>query len=388
VNPAVVVLAYNRPAALQRLLDSVAAASYPTGGAVPLVISIDPGGDGDVAQLAERFPWPHGEKKVMVAETHLGLVAHFHRAGALATTYGSIILLEDDLVVSPAYYSFAGSALDFYRDDDRIAGISLYALWFNGYNHLPFVPFPDAADVFFLQIPFYVGQAFTAAQWDHYRTWRATAASTLTPDDPLHPLLLEFGPEEWFPERIKYLAATGRFCVYPRESLSSGYGDAGTHFERPSRWFQAPMQRFERAPRFIQLSDSVAVYDAFFEMLPDRMKRLAPAIHTGDFDVDLYASKPGHAFSHDRVLTSRTSRAPLARFGRDAWPMEANVIDQVPGEEIVLSRVADLRWGWWEDLRVEGTLSDYFARGRVRSWRRRVAFTLLQRLGRRARSGR
>ena len=378
MTPAVVVLAYDRPRALERLLTSIAGAAYP-GERVPLVISIDPGGSREVGRLAEHFSWSHGRKQVLVADRHLGLVAHVERASDLAREHGAIILLEDDLVVSPSYYSYAASALDFYREDPRIAGVSLYALWFNGYNHFPFLPLLDGADVFFLQIPYTQGYAFSAQQWARFLDWRTHVGddSRPGPRDPLHPMLLEFGAEEWFPERLKYLVATDRYFVYPRESLTTGFGDVGTHFTRTSRWFQVPLQEFKTSFGFAPLDASAAVYDSFFEILPDRLRRLAPNLDLDDCDIDLYGSKPAHVTRHRRVVTSRRSRAPEVQFGRVMWPLEANVAHQVPGREIVLSRTADVRRGRWEDVRVHKELHEYFTRGRGLPRRLRWAFRLL-----------
>ncbi|MBI4503090.1 MAG: glycosyltransferase family 2 protein [Gemmatimonadetes bacterium] len=364
MNPAIVVLAYNRPAPLQRLLDSIARGLYPPGSQVPLVLSIDSGGNPEVLRIARRFQWPHGEKNIVVAQAHLGLVEHFHRAGDLTSEFGSVVLLEDDVVVSPAFYQYASGALAFYADDDRIAGVSLYALWFNGYNHLPFVPLLDVSDIFFLQIPYTQGQAFTSGQWARYLAWRAANDPKPARGDPLHPLLFQFGPEEWFPERVKFLGTTARYFVYPRESLSTGFGDPGTHFAHGSRWFQVPVQAFKMQHRFIPLDESPAVYDTFFEILPDRLRRLAPSLPEAGFDVDLYASKPPGALRQDLVLSSRRSRAPLGSWGRVMWPQEANVAQEVPGDDIALSPRADLRWSRWEELRLQKALHDYFTRGR------------------------
>jgi hypothetical protein len=332
-----------------------------------------------VLRLAQEFQWPYGAKRVVVADTHLGLVGHFHRACALAGEYGSIVLLEDDLVVAAPYYTYASGALHAYAHDDRIAGVSLYALWFNGYNHLPFVPLADAGDVFFLQIPYYVGQAFTDAQWTRYTTWRAAGDPAPSPRDPLHPMLLKFGPEEWFPERIKFLAATDRLFVFPRESLCTGFGDAGTHFVRPSRWLQTPLQQRKMQHRFTPLADSDAVYDSFFEIFPDRLRRLTPGLPPAAFDVDLYGTKPARALRSDLVVTARRSRAPLASWGRVMWPAEANIVQGVAGDEIVVSRPADVCRGWWEDVRLHKGLHDYFTRGRTLSRRRRWLFSLVDR---------
>jgi hypothetical protein len=340
-----------------------------------------------VPEVAERFAWPHGPKRVVTADSHLGLVGHFQRAGALTREYGAIILLEDDLVVARPYYRYASQALAYYGADDRIAGVSLYALWFNGYNHLPFVPQSDAADVFFLQIPYYVGQAFTEGQWARYAAWRAASDPTPTARDPIHPTLLTFAPDEWFPERVKFLATTDRYFVFPRESLATGYGDAGTHFDRPSRWVQAPLQQFKLEHRFTPFEASAAVYDAFFEIHPERLRRLAPSLPPDPFDVDLYGTKPEAALRRECVATSRRSRAPLAGWGRVLWPMEANLLHAIAGDDIVLSRRADVRRGRWEELRLQWALYDYFSRGRRLPRRLQWAYALFDRWQRIARRG-
>lgn len=181
MKPAIVVVAYNRPMALRRLLDSLAALhGVPD---VPLVISIDRGGeqfDAVVAE-AEQFTWPLGEKRVLVRERPLGLVAHVFACGDLVDEFGAIILLEDDLVVSPMLYCYAASALAFYADDPHIAGISLNALWFHGITHAPFTPYLDDGDVFFMQVAWFQGQAYTQQQWAAFRQWRETAVTQILP---------------------------------------------------------------------------------------------------------------------------------------------------------------------------------------------------------------
>ena len=75
-HPAIVVVTYNRPDSLKRLLGSLSKARYPDG--VPLVISID-GGDSheeEVVKIAGEFPWPHGKKEVICHEKNLGLRKH------------------------------------------------------------------------------------------------------------------------------------------------------------------------------------------------------------------------------------------------------------------------------------------------------------------------
>jgi len=74
-------------------------------------------------------------------------------------------------------------------------------------------------------------------------------------------------------------------------SLSTGCGDAGTHFNRTVTFFQAALQRSKQTYTFKNLDDSVCVYDSFFEILPDRLNRLNERLSAYNYDVDLYATK-------------------------------------------------------------------------------------------------
>ncbi|MBI3176825.1 MAG: hypothetical protein HYZ35_02430, partial [Chloroflexi bacterium] len=114
MKPAIVLSAYNRPQALERLLASLQKAAYPAEGGIPLVISIDGGKNGihpEVRNVAEQFVWPFGPKEVLCHERHLGLVGHVLFCGGLTGTYGDVIFLEDDLLVSPVFYAYATQAL-------------------------------------------------------------------------------------------------------------------------------------------------------------------------------------------------------------------------------------------------------------------------------------
>lgn len=380
-TPSIVVAAYNRPRALARLLGSLRRVQYPAGGRVRLVISVD-GADGEdaanaeVRALAQDTQWPFGPKDVIVHERRLGLAAHVFACWALAEALGDLVFLEDDFVVSPAFYAYAAQTLDFYRADDRIAALALYALWFNGYTHEPFTPLADGGDVFFLQVPFFQGLAFTREQAARFAAWRSAGRERPAPGDPLHPLFFRFPLTDWYPVLARYVVTTGRFVVYPRVSLCLGMGDPGTHFAQPTAFFQAPLLQARVEFRLRALDDSLAVYDSFFEPLPERLDRMTDALRGVAYAVDLYAAKPRELLRSDFALTARPRRAALRTFGRVLWPMEANVIDGTPGDEIALCRVQDLEWGWWADVQARQGLDRYFARGRGLGWRRRWLYRL------------
>src|SRR5690606_15530719 len=239
-------------------------------------------------------------------------------AGGLTREYGSIVLLEDDLTVSPAFYEFATAVLGAYGDEERVAGCCLYGLWFNGFTLEPFMPIEDGHDVFFLGVPHTQGLCFSAAQWSAFEaSWRPGA---VRPHPALHPAFLDFPPDEWFPALASYLAEAGRYFVFPRVSLTVGWGDAGAHFARGTSWFQTPLQYGHRRYSLPTLEEAVGVYDGFFELLPDRLRRLAPSLPAAGFDVDINATKQPANLRADLVLTSRPVRSAVKTYGLEMYP--------------------------------------------------------------------
>jgi hypothetical protein len=365
VLPAIVVNAYNRPAELEHLLHSLQQAVYPVDAQVPLIISIDHGGDPAVRALAENLVWPHGPHEVIVQAQHLGLVRHFFACGDLTQRYEDIIYLEDDLLVSPVFYAYAAQALDFYRHDDRIAGMALYGLWFNGYTQQPFVPLSDGSDAFFVQVPYTLGLVLTRAHWINFTTWQHASHSTPSPMPPIHEAWSRFDQADWFPPLARFVIATDRYFVYPRVSHVTGGDQVGTHFPRASRFLLTPLQRGKLAYDFKTLDEAAAVYDSFFELQPDRLNRLTDQLRDYDYTLDLYGTKSRANLRTEYVLTSRPCRRPIASFGKTAWPVEMNVIERVPGAEIGLCRVDDVRWDCVAQLQLWHSQYEYFARGRV-----------------------
>ena len=100
---AIVAVGYNRKKSLERLLSSLEVAYYQHED-IPLVISIDASGDEEVYALAREYNWTHGEKYVNIQQERLGLKNHIYQCGDLTKYFKAIILLEDDLYVSPYFY--------------------------------------------------------------------------------------------------------------------------------------------------------------------------------------------------------------------------------------------------------------------------------------------
>ncbi|MFS4418541.1 glycosyltransferase [Maribacter sp. 2307ULW6-5] len=333
--PAIVVVAYNRPRSLQRLLTSINKAHFPNQD-IPLIISIDRATDNQaVLALAQAHPWPHGEKKVLYQEANLGLRKHVLQCGDLTRAHGSIIMLEDDLYVSPLFYEYAVQALNFSADDLRIGGVSLYNHQLNVHARKNFAPLEDGYDNWYFQFASSWGQAWTEDQWSRFRNWYAEdhhlAANAAIPQN-----VRDWSEKSWLKYFIAFLIETDRYFLYPKISLTSNFSDTGTHVGEDSTAFQLPLlYAHKKQYHFSPLSKSGAVYDAFFE-------NTALADHLGlerkALCVDLYKYRsPSELKGYPYVLTGQQlPYQVLKTFGRSLKPMDANILEDIEGNDLAL----------------------------------------------------
>lgn len=365
-SPAIVVAAYNRPASLLRLLNGLSKAHYPDT-PIPLHISIDQSYASDVANTAHQFEWVHGPKEVVVHEEHLGLRTHLLHCGDLSNQYGSIILLEDDLYVSPEFYRYSVASLAAYHSAPRIAGISLYHYECAESTQLPFRPLEDGNDLYFMQWPSSWGLAIDRDQWSAFRGWlrvgdlrglddasglegangigEGKAVTTEKLDKWLPKFVQSWEPGSWKKLFVAYLRAKDLYFVYPRISLSTHFGEPGPHTILKG-FQQSPLLSRKKNWKWIGLDESQAIYDSWFELLPQCLKAVQPDLASYDLTVDLYGMKEESALDSEYVLTTRWVDAQLQeqsalvprKYALELLPVVQNVISGLEGHEIFLVR--------------------------------------------------
>lgn len=334
-------MAYNRPHTLQRLLNSLAEATHPA--EVPLIISIDRSDSDEVLQVAERFDWQPGSKEIIAHDTNLGLKRHALACGDLTERYEYVIFLEDDLLVAPAYYSFAQQAIARYADETAIAGVSLYTFGYYEQAAIPFVPLIDDRDVYFLQYPASWGSVLFRRSWQQFRHWLDQGQQILPTDRLPVGVKKYWSDQSWVKYYLKYLVTHGLYYLYPRTSFSTTFSDAGAHHREANTKYQVAMQlAADVAPRWVDFDDSFCVYDAFFELLPDRLNRLTSALVAYDYIVDLNATKEPHLYTEEYVLTTRPVQHSIASYAYQLRPAAMNVIRQLPGDAIRLARTEEV----------------------------------------------
>lgn len=330
-KPAIIVVAYNRPRSLNRILQSLSEAQYETAD-IPLIISIDHGDNEEVISLAKQFEWQHGTKTVVCQEKNLGLKKHILQCGDLTRQYGDIIMLEDDLYVAKTFYGYACAALEFAEGREHIAGISLYNHLFNVHARELFEAVNDGYDNWYFQFASSWGQAWSEKQWQGFRSWlEQNDGKTLTADNvPAN--VSGWSDKSWLKYFIKYMIDNDCYFMYPRISYTTNFFDEGTHSERAQTDFQVPLSEgIRRAFCFSDLSESEAVYDAFFENI--RLKKML-GVSEEEIQIDLY----GYQQTKKRyILTPKSlSYRVVKSFGCKLRPMDLNIIKQIPGDELFL----------------------------------------------------
>lgn len=344
--PALVVALYNRVIPSQRLLNSLAEAIYPQG-EIPLVISIDNdfNRNKDVLELANQFDWKHGSKEVIYHENNLGLRDHFNYCGDLTERFGAIIFLEDDLFVSPYFYDYTLQALDFYLEDERVAGISLfnYTRIEKKFNPWPFSAIDDGYDNYFLQHASW-GQVWTQKIWKPYKEWYKVYGKPeyINSLELVPPMIRSWQDSSWKKNYISHMILHGKYYVFPRVALATNFDDVGTHRRSNTVHYQSPLLVQKKQFRFSRFTESMSIYDPFFEILPDILKKFNPDLSGYDFQVNLYGDKDLKSIKSKSVLSKIPGRMNLKSYNLTMKPHELNIIFKVPGDKIFLCDVDQL----------------------------------------------
>ncbi len=352
MRPAIVVIGYNRINSMKRLLAAVEAADYPVGEDIPLIISIDRAADGsntDVKEYAEAFTWTHGVKIVVYREENYGLKKHVLTCGDYSKEYGSVILLEDDLYVSPAFYAYACAALDYTKENHRIGGISLYNHRLNVHVREPFEALNEACDNWYFQFASSWGQAFTADQWGGFRQWLTENDGKDLRAENMPANVSGWSDKSWLKYYIKYLIETDRYFLYPTVSYTTNFAEEGTHAAEASNDLQVPLSGRRPAGSafvFRDLAEVTNVYDAFYEN-----KKLNEVLNLQGVLVDLYGYKPVPKVEtepdteesdgeHRQVRYMLSCKSlpykQVKSYGRRLRPVDANIMQDIPGEDFFL----------------------------------------------------
>ena len=327
---AVIVVGYNRPGSLKRILQSLAKADYNYTD-ITLHISIDHSGNEEVAAIAKEFQWKYGEKRVICHPERLGLRRHIISCGDLTEEYGAVMILEDDLYVSPDYYNYAMQALEKYGDCPKIAGISLNTRKELLESPYPFYPLHTGYDVFFQQFASSWGQVWNRRMWKDFKTWyeqnQVLPQSVHVPQTILH-----YPETSWAKYYQTYVVEEDKYYVFSYDSLTTNFGDAGEHFNHASSAFQSVLFYGAKQYRMPEFKDGVK-YDIYGEPVglgrylgvPDEM-----------LTCDFWGRKQEASYKKYLLTCCKKPYKVMKQFAMCMKPLELNVMENIQGEGIYL----------------------------------------------------
>lgn len=334
-KPAIVAVGYNRPHTLKRLLDSLADAQYEIED-ITLVISIDKAqNEKDVKRVADEFEWKHGEKVVRTFEKRQGLRNHIIQCGDLSESYGAVIILEDDILVSKGFYTYVCEALSYYNDVSSITGIALYSHEWNGYAGKFFQPIPDGYDTYLGQFSITWGQCWTWNWWHEFKQWYIKHSDKLAINYEIPQQIFKWSDQSWGKYYVNYIVENDLYYVIPRISLSTNFSELGEHvLEKNTDHQVAVLQGVIHKYRFAPFDDAQK-YDIFFEnkkivsCFPENIRKEGITINLTGCD---------RIYDKNRYIltTIRLPYKKIKSYGMVLRPIENNIIYNIKGRDICL----------------------------------------------------
>lgn len=332
----VVITAYNRALPLQNLLYSLNKINN-CGLEIPMIISIDNNGTPEVNKIAEQFQWQYGKKEVIIHKEKLGLVNHFVWAGDQTSRFENVIFLEDDLLVSPELINYSSQLIDFYENDDEVAAASLYNPILNEETGTKFYQLEDCYDAYFLQHPYW-GNIWFKNKWAKFKEYLKTYQKN---PDILPNNVAGWGDKSFKQKYIQYLIETKRTVVTARVSVVTNNGYSGLHNDDGLYMYQSVLKLKGDVYKFPRVSDSIACYDAYEEIMPNILKIHNENLASYDFEMDINGTKT--KFIKPYVITSRPCNNPLMQFSGLMKPTEASIIvDSLGDRAISLCKSVDV----------------------------------------------
>lgn len=333
MNIAIVAVAYNRMDSLSRLLSSLDKASYDDND-VTLIISVDKSKTDIVERFADDYQWKHGEKIVDKHTENLGLRPHMMSLGKWFDQFDAIVVLEDDIVVSPNFYYYTSQTVEKYHNCPDIAGVSLYGFSINYQTGIPFQPLKDEHDVYFMNCAMSWGEVWMRDSWQKFYDWYLQHQEfPMIPELP-H-CICSWNKKSWLKYHTRYCIEENKYFVHPFVSLTTNFGDAGEHNNGAANTvYQVELQQGVKKHFELPEYDGEAVYyDGFFE---NKSLYQILGLDADNLCLDLNGEWKNRLNKRYWLTTAVADFKIVKSFGLNYRPIEVNVILNNPGQQIFL----------------------------------------------------
>ncbi|EPB91970.1 hypothetical protein HMPREF1544_01264 [Mucor circinelloides 1006PhL] len=327
-----VVITDRRPVSLSRLLNSTNNAYYFGDENVELAIHMEQSADRETRTLVQGFEFKHGDKKVRHRVRKGGLLPAIVESWYPSNNDNYGVLLEDDIELSPFFYSWSKYNILKYRYEsekahNHIYGVSLYSprnLELRPEGRRPFNPEPvleqggySKRAPYATQIPCSWGAVYFPEHWREFHTYiteRVEKEEKYTKgyyNITVPGSRSERWSKSWKKYFIEMVYLRAYVMVYPNfanfESFSTNHLEYGTHVQQKNNG--------RAKSKVDQFLVPLMQQDTILTQLPDR--------HLPDFDhlpiMDLWGrirtlSELDHVGSQWHTKVSHCVRNPIGTF--------------------------------------------------------------------------
>lgn len=271
------IISWKRPDELEQLLQSLQTANYNGyNQEIPLFIHIDGGSSPKVNKLAKKFVWKHGPKNLDIRKQNVGLremwLTSLRRA-APTSNHTLMLVLEDDMAVSPLYFKWLLQMIDHYARnpdcrDSNLVGFSLSPIVYQN-MYKPFYEWSADEELrhflgskrhsaYLSTVPSSWGGAFWSDQWNQFDSFvqqrtKSTFYNTEAEQDPSpdpsvitpsyfhlpHECTTKTWTKSWKRFLVDFMYVRGLWMLYPnlpgKQGLAYAKQSSGLHVNEYNR---------------------------------------------------------------------------------------------------------------------------------------------------------
>ncbi len=253
------IVAYNRWLPLRKLMSDIKDSDITD---FDIVISIDHSDKQDdiCKKIEDSNLLP--KVKIIRHKNNIGLKRNVLFCGDLVKDYNFVVVLEDDLRISPFIKNYIDSCLK--SSLDRIASISLYSYRRSEGDLLNFFPKVGCSDVYFMQFPSSWGQIYTKSMWFEFRKWLDKNDCDYFQDSEVPKYVCNWPSTSWKKHFIRYMIKYDKFSIYPYFSMTTNLGEDGTHHRNVGKLWNASLLVNDRAWNVESFNKKSVKYNSHF----------------------------------------------------------------------------------------------------------------------------
>lgn len=244
--------------------------------------------------------------------------------------YDALIILEDDLIVSSAFFLYAKQNIDRYYNESKVFGISLYSRT-TTWSASQFLPVKNEFDNYFMQVTESWGQVWLKDQWKEFEEWYSKHSNQLVCGTNIPKEIASFPETAYSRYLTTYLVEMDKYFSVPYIGFSTCFADAGERTSYSSFNEHTMMQIGGFLD--VHLSDfneNAIRYDVFDNLMNAKSWVGLPpeevTIHLSDYEI----------IQHNRYLvTNRILNFEIVKsYGYALRPMELNLLYNIDGNDI------------------------------------------------------